>query len=357
MKQRNTILTITGSDGSGGAGIQADIKVITSLGGYAVSVITSITMQNTLGIQRFYDIPADVVAEQVEALIDDIKPSVVKVGMVRNVKTLENVVSILAKRRPPQLIYDPVVTSSQGDLLMPPEMIDSVKTKLLPLCSLVILKQNDAVYLLNSTLKTHDDIVNGMRKLLDMGCRAVLLHSGDDHDFIAWQQDDDMHVEPSPTLWQTNAHGLGSNLTSAIAYFLGETDDFREAISRGNAYIHQQMSEMGELKGRGSELLNAFMKAVSTHYATNNDVRFYADMLNVSPRYLGQVTKRIVQKTPKTLIDEHVFHESKFLLDTTSKTVQEIAYALGFNSQSHFTKFFKKMGNSTPSIYRQKQIK
>lgn len=357
MKQRNTILTITGSDGSGGAGIQADIKVITSLGGYAVSVITSITMQNTLGIQRFYDIPADVVAEQVEALVDDIKPSVVKVGMVRNVKTLDNIVSILAKRRPPQLIYDPVVTSSQGDLLMPTEMIDSVKTKLLPLCSLVILKQNDAVYLLNSQLKTHDDIVNGMRKLLNMGCQAVLLHSGDDHDFIAWQQDSDMHVEPSPTLWQTNAHGLGSNLTSAIAYFLGETDDFREAISRGNAYIHQQMSEMGELKGRGSELLNAFMKAVSTHYATNNDVRFYADMLNVSPRYLGQVTKRIVQKTPKTLIDEHVFHESKFLLDTTSKTVQEIAYALGFNSQSHFTKFFKKMGNSTPSIYRQKQIK
>ncbi len=229
MKQRNTILTITGSDGSGGAGIQADIKVITSLGGYAVSVITSITMQNTLGIQRFYDIPADIVSEQVEALVDDIKPSVVKVGMVRNVKTLENVVSIF-----------PVVTSSQGDLLMPPEMIDSVKTKLLPLCSLVILKQNDAVYLLNSPLKTHDDIVNGMRKLLDMGCQAVLLHSGDDHDFIAWQQDSDMHVEPSPTLWQTNAHGLGSNLTSAIAYFLGETDDFREAISRGNAYIHQQ---------------------------------------------------------------------------------------------------------------------
>ncbi len=345
-------MTITGSDGTGGSGVQADIRTISALGGYAVSAITCVTMQNTLGIQNFYDIPTDVVAGQMEALMEDIEPDVMKLGMVRTVKTLDAIIGILQKYGPIELIYDPVITSSQGDQLMPDDVIEAVKTRLMPLCSLVILKQNDAEILLQCKIQDDRSQKMALCLMLDLGCQLVMLHGSNTQDVVAWRENGQLHLYNLPVLNQPNAHGLGSNLSSAIAYYLSETQDTQKAIEQGKAYIRQQLTVNSGLKGRSNELFNEFLKKVSEHGRTNNDVKFYADRLNVSTRYLAQVTKRIMQKTPKMLIDEYVVHESKAMLDKTDKTVQEIAYELGFQSQSHFTKFFKKMEGITPSNYR-----
>ena len=106
------------------------------------------------------------------------------------------------------------------------------------------------------------------------------------------------------------------------------------------------------LMGRSSELYNEFVDEIAKHHRTNNDVKFYADRLNVSSRYLAQVTRRISGKSPKNIIDEFLMQEIEQLLAVSDKTVQEIAYAFGFHSQAHFAKFFKKMNGLSPSEYR-----
>lgn len=138
MKANHTILTITGSDSTGLSGIQADITTITSLGGQAVSVITSITAQNTLGIQQFYDIPASVVRQQIEAIVNDVQPRIVKIGLIRSVEVLNVIVEMLTRYRPEYTIYDPVVVSAHGERLLSDDIIAQIKQRLIPLCSLVI---------------------------------------------------------------------------------------------------------------------------------------------------------------------------------------------------------------------------
>ena len=129
------ILTITGSDSTGCSGVQADIRTIAELGGYAVSAITSITVQNTLGIQEFFDIPAEIVSGQIEAIMNDMQPDIVKIGMIRRVETLNVVIDALTKYRPAHIIYAPAIWSSQGDALMTEDVVSQIKYRLLPLCS------------------------------------------------------------------------------------------------------------------------------------------------------------------------------------------------------------------------------
>ena len=138
------ILTITGSDSTGGSGVQADIKTIFELGGYAVSAITSITVQNTLGIQEFFDIPAEIVSGQIEAIMNDMQPRIVKVGMIRKVETLNVLIDALTKYRPEHIIYAPSIWSSQGDALMTEDVVSQIKYRLLPLCSVVVAERRRA---------------------------------------------------------------------------------------------------------------------------------------------------------------------------------------------------------------------
>ena len=153
MRELQPILTITGSDSTGGSGVQADIKTISELGGYAVSAITSITVQNTLGIQEFFDVPAEIVSGQIEAIMNDIQPSIVKVGMIRKVETLNVLIDALTKYRPDHIIYAPAIWSSQGDALMTEDVVSQIKYRLLPLCSVVVARKKESdIILQNSRL-------------------------------------------------------------------------------------------------------------------------------------------------------------------------------------------------------------
>ena len=176
MRELQPILTITGSDSTGGSGVQADIKTISELGGYAVSAITSITVQNTLGIQEFFDVPAEIVSGQIEAIMNDIQPSVVKVGMIRKVETLDVIIDALTKYRPDYIVYAPAIWSSNGDALMTEDVVSQIKYRLLPLCSAVVArkKEND-IMLQDSKL---------LRRAEDGGLCVFMLDNANSHGLI-----------------------------------------------------------------------------------------------------------------------------------------------------------------------------
>ena len=321
MRDLQPILTITGSDSTGGSGVQADIKTISELGGYAVSAITSITVQNTLGIQEFFDIPADIVSGQIEAIMNDIQPSVVKVGMIRKVETLDVIIDALTKYRPDYIIYAPAIWSSNGDALMTEDVVSQIKYRLLPLCSVVVArkKEND-IMLQDGKL---------LRRIEDGGLRVFMLDNA-------------------------NSHGLINRFSSALAVYLTQGKKMEEALAMAQDFINVELARERNLQGRSSDLYNQFISQVVNFCRTYSDVHFYADQLNVSSRYLAQVTRRISGKTPKNIIDEYVLKEIERELTTTTHTVQEIANTFGFSSQAHLTKFFKKMKGVTPSLYRKK---
>lgn len=356
------ILTVTGSDGTGEAGVQADIKMISALGGYAVSAITSITVQNTLGIQKFYDLPTETVQGQVEAIINDVEPEVVKVGMLRKVDVVRGVVDALRKYNPCEIIYDPVITSARNEILMQPDVVSEIKKTLIPMCTLLTVKKKDAEYLLRQDVKTGADAQTLAKGLLAWGCKSVLIREEDDvakaHTDV-FMQDVGVEARFFSSLGvrhqSYDRHGISGMLTSAIATFLGQSCPMEDAIARAYAHINQLTVANTGLVGRSSELYKSFMREVASHCDTNADVRFYADRLNVSARYLAQVTKRIAGKTPKAIIDEYVCREAGNSLATSDKTVQEIAYDFGFRSQAHFSKFFRKTTGVAPSEYRKKQ--
>jgi len=287
-------LTITGSDSTGGSGVQADIKTISELGGYAMSAITSITVQTTLGIQQFYDVPATIVAGQIDAVMNDFEPEVVKIGLIRREDTLDVIVKALQKYRPRHVILDTVVLSSRGDTLISREMLEAISHQLVPLCTLVIKKDDGSM------------------------------------------------------------HGLSNRYASAVAVFLSQGLSPDEAESKAKAYINTQVVKASDLQGRSSELYNELIDAIMEHHREASDVRFYAELLNVSSRYLAQVTRRISGKSPKAIIDDYLIHEIELQLKSTDNTVQEIAYRFGFSSQAHFTKFFKKLKGVSPTEYRKR---
>ena len=270
------ILTITGSDSTGGSGVQADIRTISELGGYAVSAITSITVQNTLGIQEFFDIPAEIVSGQIEAIMNDMQPDIVKIGMIRRVETLNVVIDALTKYRPAHIIYAPAIWSSQGDALMTEDVVSQIKYRLLPLCSVVVARKKES------------DIILQNSKLLSLaekqGLRIYRLDNA-------------------------NSHGLINRFSSALAVYLNQGKKMEEALAMAQDFINVELVRQSNLQGRSSELYNQFISQVNNFCRTYSDVHFYADQLNVSGRYLAQVTRRISGKTPKAIIDEYIVKE------------------------------------------------
>lgn len=291
MSNITPILTVTGSDSTSATGVQADIRTISALGGMAVSAITSITVQNTLGIQEFFDVPASVVSGQIEAIVNDVQPQVVKIGMLRSVAVLDVVVDMLVKYHPRHIIYVPIIYSSRGERLMTDDVVAQVRQRLLPLCTLVV---------------------------------------------------DGRHT----------IHGESNAYASAVAAYLGQGCGLEEAQARADGYVRSLRPQTMWVQGRSGELFSEFMQAVSRHATTNSDVAFYADCLNVSPRYLAQVCRKMGGESPKQIIDSQLTAKMAEALQQSSKTIQELACDFGFSSQAHFTKFFKKQRGVTPSEFR-----
>ena len=380
MEKKTTILTITGSDSTGGSGVQADIKTITMLGAYAATAITSVTAQDTEGIQQLYDIPAEVLDMQIRAVLNDLKPNAVKIGMLRSVEQVLTVERLLREYNPEFVVLDAVIISSKGKMLMPKKVVDAMVQRLFPLSSIVIMKQNSAAYMLQEGETHSNEALERMaRKILQLGSAAVVLQGG----VIAKASLTDVLVESNsvaarfytrPGFIDRITHGSGGAFTSAVAVNLCAGNSVEQAIGKASDYMCQLIlrsadSNLGTnvrlldhssdlpqqtISDRMLELYNQLMDNIAANHRKTGEVRFYADALNVTPRYLAQITRRVAGRTPKQLIDDYIIKEVEANLIGTTQNIQEIAFSFGFSSQVQFNKFFKKMKGCAPGQYRKK---
>jgi len=262
------ILSIAGSDSSGGAGIQADIKTISALGGYAASVITAVTAQNTIGVQSVYPIPADAVRAQVTSVMDDLRPNGVKIGMIHDVKTVHVIAECLRKYHPVYVVYDPVMVSTSGQPLMRENTVQVIMQELFPLCTLITPNLHEASLLSGQTISDTDGMKRGARELSERFRTSVLIKgghlSGDDMCDVLYERSLSNSAYPPPSsgcmiysnpkIESRNLHGTGCTLSSAIALFLAEGYRIDEAVSRSKNYISQAIArgkEMRIVQGNG----------------------------------------------------------------------------------------------------------
>lgn len=260
-------LTIAGSDSSGGAGIQADLKTFSALGVYGATAITAITAQNTMGVRSVHAIPAQMVHEQIVATIEDIKPKVIKIGMLAN----EEIVCIVAKtlqQYPIPIILDPVMVSSSGHSLLSTAAQTTIKEQLIPMAHLITPNIPEMEALASTTLNTPNEKLEAARYLISLGARAILLkgghEEGDTKSDILYQYNNGEIVVThfsTPTVTTRNIHGTGCTLSSAIAAHIARGYNLREAISKAKSYIFSAITSgadvaIGEGYGPVNHLFN-----------------------------------------------------------------------------------------------------
>lgn len=250
------ILSIAGSDPCGGAGIQADIKTISALRGYAATVITAITVQNTQGVKAVEFLPGNLVTAQLEAIMDDLRPVAIKIGMIGCTEILRSIITILSKHPEIPIVLDPIMLSTSGHPLTDSETISILCTELFPLCHLVTPNLNEAAYLLRHPLHTLKDMQTGAIELSTRyGCAFLLKGghlSGEDMTDILY--DRKIYTFTSPRITTHNLHGTGCTLSSAIATFLGHGFILSEAVGQAKIYMDKAIANASHWhigKGQG----------------------------------------------------------------------------------------------------------
>ena len=256
-------LTIAGSDSCGGAGIQADIKTLSALGCYACSVVTAVTAQNTLGVQDVMTVPADMVAKQLRAVLDDIRPMAVKSGMLDNELTIAAIADTLIDYPPMPFVVDPVMVSTSGRPLMTKKAVSALVERLLPLATLLTPNLPEAETLACMTISTDTDLRLAARRILDMGCQAVLIKGGhcDTTEKTDWLFTKDGASIPyrSISIDTVNSHGTGCTLSAAITAGLARGLTLTEAVSLGKRYISQALMAGKDIAiGHGHGPVNHF---------------------------------------------------------------------------------------------------
>lgn len=249
-----TILTIAGSDTSAGAGIQQDLKTITSLGHYAVTVPTALTAQNTTGVKMVMTVPQEMLRAQLDAVLDDISVAAVKIGMIPDVTSARIIVAAIRQLDVPT-VCDPVMLSTSGTQLMSDECIDYITNALLPLCTLVTPNIPEALRLANVTDKQDSDTIG--QKLVSLLHTAVLIKGGhaegDEMRDTLYCTDGTTHRYCSPRIATTNLHGTGCTMSSAIATLLAEGIPLTEAVQGAKAVIDKGIAAGRTLRiGKGN---------------------------------------------------------------------------------------------------------
>lgn len=260
-----SVLTIAGSDSGGGAGIQADLKTFAALGCYGTSAITAITAQNTLGVTDIHVIPPAMVQNQIGAVMSDIRPLAVKIGMLPNAETVQAVTDALKKYEPLPIILDPVISSSSGKQLANNEALLAIKELLFPMVTLLTPNLNETTQLTGKHAGNVDDMINAAEALLDLGSQAVLVKGGHLHGLELYNvYADRQGVRKTfayPFINSLNTHGTGCTLASAIAAYIARGQSITEAIASAGNYVNIAIKEGQNVKtGEGSGPLNHFFK-------------------------------------------------------------------------------------------------
>jgi len=253
---RGRVLIIAGSDSGGGAGIQADIKAVTALGGYAMTAVSAVTVQNTLGVSAVHDIPVDIVRAQMIAVLTDIGADALKTGMLPNAELIEAVCEEISEHAAEaQLVVDPVMVAKGGASLLQPSAMNALKRLLIPLATMLTPNIPEAEALTGRRILTLDDQKDAADALLSLGPETVLLKGGHmegDIIFDVFATQDTIEVMSSPRIDTRHTHGTGCTLASAIACNLALGAPLREAVEDAREYVHQAIrTAPGFGKGHG----------------------------------------------------------------------------------------------------------
>lgn len=242
------VLTIAGSDPSGGAGIQADIKAITALGGYAASAITAQTIQNTLGVTGIFVVPSSVVSEQIAAVMEDIAPPSIKIGMVKDATIVRHIAEAIKKYQPAFIVYDPVMVSTSGHQLIDNDVIETIEKELIPKVSLITPNMHEAEVLLRRKIGSIAHMEAAAKELASRYRIHVLIKGG----HLEGNGMCDMLAYPNGMVRQfteskietRNLHGTGCTLSSAIATLVAQK------LIEGNQILTDEMlvSSIGQAK-------------------------------------------------------------------------------------------------------------
>ena len=250
-------LTIAGSDSSGGAGIQADLKTFAAHQVYGASVIVALTAQNTTAVTAIHPVPADFVAAQLGAVFDDLSVDAVKIGMLATAELIETVADGLERHNAKNIVLDPVMIAASGGRLLQEDAIEALKRRLLPLCTIVTPNLPEAAALLGTAMaETEDAAAEQAEALLALGPANVLVKgghgSGDDSVDILIGKDGRRERLVAPRIATKNTHGTGCTLSSAIAAGLAHGIALNEAVALAKRYISAAIAASDAVKvGRG----------------------------------------------------------------------------------------------------------
>ncbi len=249
----NTALTIAGSDSSGGAGIQADIKTMTANGVYAMSAITALTAQNTTGVTGIMEVTPEFLSLQLEAIFTDIYPDAVKTGMVSSGDLIKTISATLKKYNAKNIVVDPVMVATSGAKLISDEAIEILKAELLPLATVITPNIPEAEVLSEMTIKNEEDMINAAKAIYEKFNCNVLLKGGhqinDANDLL--YRDGEYVWFKGKRIDNPNTHGTGCTLSSAIASNLAKGENLDDAVKHAKEYISGALAAMLDL-GKGS---------------------------------------------------------------------------------------------------------
>ncbi|MEP2828029.1 bifunctional hydroxymethylpyrimidine kinase/phosphomethylpyrimidine kinase [Parvibaculum sp.] len=259
------VLIVAGSDSGGGAGIQADIKAVTAMGGFAMTAVTAITVQNTLGVTGIHEVPLDVVVGQMRAVLEDIGADVIKTGMLHNADIVEAVAEELSRgEESPVLVVDPVMIAKGGASLLEDSAVAAIREVLIPLATLVTPNVPEAEVLTGRKIVDVEGQKAAADALLGLGAEAVLVkggHLSGDLIFDVLATQETIQIFSSPRIDTRHTHGTGCTLASAIAGLLAQGVELTAAVAAARDYVHEAIRTAPGF-GKGYGPLN-FLAAVN----------------------------------------------------------------------------------------------
>ncbi|BAJ30934.1 MULTISPECIES: bifunctional hydroxymethylpyrimidine kinase/phosphomethylpyrimidine kinase [Kitasatospora] len=233
------VLTVAGSDSGGGAGIQADLKAMLALGVHGMSVITAVTAQNSLGVQGYWELPAEAVRAQYRSVVDDIGVQAVKTGMLASIELVETVADLLADA-PAPVVVDPVGVSKHGDALLAANAVATLRGRLLPVATLATPNLHEVTQLTGITVTGERDMLDAAKALRDLGPDWALIKGGHldgEAADLLLGPDGQTHWYRAPRHDNRHTHGTGCTLASAVAAQLAKGDPVPQAVARAKAYV------------------------------------------------------------------------------------------------------------------------
>ena len=272
MRKMRTALTIAGSDSSGGAGIQADIKTMTANGVFAMSAITALTAQNTTGVAGIMEASPEFLKQQIDCIFTDIRPDAVKIGMVSSAELIIAIAEKLAEYQAENIVVDPVMVATSGAKLISDDAIDTLKERLLPMADILTPNIPESEVLSGMEIRTEEDMIKAAEKISESYHCAVLLKGG--HQL---NDANDLLYRKGSYRWfygkridNPNTHGTGCTLSSAIASNLAKGFDMDTSVERAKAYISCALGAMLDL-GKGSGPMNHAFDITGEYVKTPED--------------------------------------------------------------------------------------